>query len=149
MARLLHDEHEEDPQLTEYVVTRWWRAPEVMIAQSYGFEIDVWSAGTIYAELALRKPLFRGKDYADQVRGSVLLFLFQILPQLFVDLLGCAASCARSSACWARPRMRKSMQSLMQGHGTLCALCLVVQRHPGTCCGPALRLLVILSLPFC
>lgn len=38
------------------------------IAQSYGFEIDVWSVGTIYAELAIRKPLFRGRDYADQLR---------------------------------------------------------------------------------
>lgn len=48
MARLL-DEGAEDTHsnLTQYVVTRWWRAPEVMIANSYGFEIDVWSAGTI------------------------------------------------------------------------------------------------------
>lgn len=69
MARLLDDNEEKKPSdLTEYVVTRWWRAPEVMVAQSYGFEIDVWSAGTIYAELVLRRPLFRGKDYADQLR---------------------------------------------------------------------------------
>jgi serine/threonine protein kinase len=54
-------------QMTEYVVSRWWRAPEVMLANTYSFAIDVWSAGTILAELILRQPLFCGRDYADQL----------------------------------------------------------------------------------
>lgn len=56
--------------LTEYVVTRWYRAPEIMLAcHEYSYAIDVWSVGCIFAELILRKPYFPGDDYIDQVRG--------------------------------------------------------------------------------
>jgi tRNA A-37 threonylcarbamoyl transferase component Bud32 len=55
--------------LTEYVVTRWYRAPEIMLAcHEYSKPIDVWSVGCIFAELILRKPYFPGDDYIDQVR---------------------------------------------------------------------------------
>jgi mitogen-activated protein kinase 1/3 len=55
--------------LTEYVVTRWYRAPEIMLAcHEYSYPIDVWSVGCIFAELVLRKPYFPGDDYIDQVR---------------------------------------------------------------------------------
>jgi tRNA A-37 threonylcarbamoyl transferase component Bud32 len=55
--------------LTEYVVTRWYRAPEIMLAcHEYSYQIDVWSVGCILAELILRKPYFPGDDYIDQVR---------------------------------------------------------------------------------
>jgi mitogen-activated protein kinase 1/3 len=54
--------------LTEYVVTRWYRAPEIMLAcHEYSYPIDVWSVGCIFAELSLRKPYFPGDDYIDQV----------------------------------------------------------------------------------
>lgn len=57
--------------LTEYVVTRWYRAPEIMLAcHEYSYPIDVWSVGCIFAELILRKPYFPGDDYIDQVRVS-------------------------------------------------------------------------------
>ena len=56
--------------LTEYVVTRWYRAPEIMLAcHEYSYPIDVWSVGCIFAELILRKPYFPGDDYIDQVRN--------------------------------------------------------------------------------
>jgi serine/threonine protein kinase len=68
MARLINDtKGSQGPAMTEYVVSRWWRAPEVMISDSYDYAIDVWSVGTIMAELMLRKPLFQGRDYADQL----------------------------------------------------------------------------------
>jgi mitogen-activated protein kinase 1/3 len=45
-----------------YVVTRWYRAPEVILnASEYNKAIDVWSAGCIFAELIGRNPLFPGK----------------------------------------------------------------------------------------
>ncbi|TEB36507.1 Pkinase-domain-containing protein [Coprinellus micaceus] len=55
-------------KLTEYVATRWYRAPEIMLAfTQYNTAIDVWSIGCILAELMLGKPLFKGKDYVDQL----------------------------------------------------------------------------------
>ncbi|KZV92370.1 kinase-like protein [Exidia glandulosa HHB12029] len=55
-------------QMTEYVATRWYRAPEIMLSfKSYTTAIDVWSIGCILAELLMGKPIFKGKDYVDQV----------------------------------------------------------------------------------
>jgi len=55
--------------LTEYVVTRWYRAPEIMLAcHEYSKPIDIWSVGCIFGELIQRKPYFPGDDYIDQVR---------------------------------------------------------------------------------
>ncbi|KAG7661596.1 tmk1 [[Candida] subhashii] len=56
-------------QLTEYVATRWYRAPEIMLSASqYSTAIDVWSVGCILAEMLTYKPLFPGKDYIHQLR---------------------------------------------------------------------------------
>lgn len=61
-------------QLTKHVVTRWYRAPEVILAQdTYNYKIDIWSVGCIFAELLSmmkenasnfmeRKPLFPGSS---------------------------------------------------------------------------------------
>ena len=55
-------------ELTEYVVTRWYRAPEIMLScQEYTKAIDVWSTGCIFAELLGRRPLFPGDDYIHQL----------------------------------------------------------------------------------
>lgn len=57
-----------DFKLTEYVVTRWYRAPEVMCScREYDHKIDVWSVGCIMAELHGRQPLFPGSDYIQQM----------------------------------------------------------------------------------
>jgi len=63
-------EPEDDPRhLTEYVVTRYYRAPEiVLLASQYGTPIDIWAVGCILCELVGRKPIFRGKDYMDQLK---------------------------------------------------------------------------------
>ncbi|EHN02106.1 Slt2p [Saccharomyces cerevisiae x Saccharomyces kudriavzevii VIN7] len=54
--------------LTEYVATRWYRAPEIMLSyQGYTKAIDVWSAGCILAEFLGGKPVFKGKDYVNQL----------------------------------------------------------------------------------
>lgn len=55
--------------LTEYVVTRWYRAPEIMLAcPEYTKPVDMWSVGCIMAELLGRKPLFAGTDYVHQLQ---------------------------------------------------------------------------------
>nr|GME19792.1 mitogen-activated protein kinase homolog MMK1 [Ipomoea batatas] len=53
----------------KYVVTRWYRAPELLLNSSdYTAAIDVWSVGCIFMELMNRKPLFQGKDHVHQMR---------------------------------------------------------------------------------
>lgn len=43
--------------MTDYVVTRWYRAPELLCDnQTYDKKVDVWSAGLILAELIVRRP---------------------------------------------------------------------------------------------
>lgn len=55
--------------LTEYVVTRWYRAPEIMLSCStYTTAIDVWSVGCIFGEMLARKPMFPGSDYIHQLK---------------------------------------------------------------------------------
>lgn len=55
--------------MTEYVVTRWYRAPELLLScDEYTSAIDVWSVGCIFAELLGRKPIFPGKDYIHQLK---------------------------------------------------------------------------------
>lgn len=55
--------------MTEYVVTRWYRAPELLLScEDYTSAIDVWSVGCIFAELLGRKPIFPGKDYLHQLK---------------------------------------------------------------------------------
>lgn len=55
--------------MTEYVVTRWYRAPELLLNSSdYTAAIDVWSVGCIFMELMNRQPLFPGRDHVHQLR---------------------------------------------------------------------------------
>ncbi|OCF60822.1 CMGC/MAPK protein kinase [Kwoniella mangroviensis CBS 10435] len=54
--------------MTEYVATRWYRAPEIMLSfANYTSSIDMWSVGCILAELLGGKPIFKGEDYVDQL----------------------------------------------------------------------------------
>ncbi|QUC20000.1 uncharacterized protein UV8b_04241 [Ustilaginoidea virens] len=62
-----HTEQALDPQMTGYVSTRYYRAPEIMLTwQKYDVEVDIWSAGCIFAEMLEGKPLFPGKDHVNQ-----------------------------------------------------------------------------------
>ncbi|XP_010555593.1 PREDICTED: mitogen-activated protein kinase homolog MMK2-like [Tarenaya hassleriana] len=54
--------------MSEFVVTQWYRAPELMLSFSdFTTAIDVWSVGCIFAEMVTRAPLFPAKDYSDQL----------------------------------------------------------------------------------
>ncbi len=53
--------HQQD--FTQYVATRWYRPPEVLLSwKKYDTSLDLWSVGCIVAELYLRRPLFKGSD---------------------------------------------------------------------------------------
>lgn len=54
--------------LTSNVVTRWYRAPELLFgAKHYTYAVDVWSIGVIFAELMLRIPYLPGQDDVNQM----------------------------------------------------------------------------------
>ncbi|RTG83203.1 mitogen-activated protein kinase 1/3 [Schistosoma bovis] len=62
LARVNDPEHDHMGMLTEYVATRWYRAPEIMLSsKSYTKAIDIWSVGCIFGEMLNRRPLFPGK----------------------------------------------------------------------------------------
>ncbi|KAJ7097028.1 kinase-like domain-containing protein [Mycena belliarum] len=57
----------QDPQMTGYVSTRYYRAPEIMLTwQKYDHAVDIWSVGCIFAEMLEGTPLFPGKDHVHQ-----------------------------------------------------------------------------------
>eukprot|EP00467_Chlorarachnion_reptans_P025778 CAMPEP_0114506334 /NCGR_PEP_ID=MMETSP0109-20121206/11373_1 /TAXON_ID=29199 /ORGANISM="Chlorarachnion reptans, Strain CCCM449" /LENGTH=311 /DNA_ID=CAMNT_0001684917 /DNA_START=608 /DNA_END=1543 /DNA_ORIENTATION=+ len=60
--------------LTQYVVTRWYRAPEVICSHEYDQKIDTWSVGCIIAEMLGKEALFPGEDYVVQMK-----LMFEIL----------------------------------------------------------------------
>ncbi|XP_022638644.1 cyclin-dependent kinase F-3 isoform X3 [Vigna radiata var. radiata] len=56
------------PPYTEYVSTRWYRAPEVLLqSHLYGSKVDMWAMGAIMAELFTLRPLFPGTSEADEI----------------------------------------------------------------------------------
>ncbi|KAH7423814.1 hypothetical protein KP509_12G075200 [Ceratopteris richardii] len=57
-----------EPPYTDYVSTRWYRAPEVLLrSRSYGPAIDMWAMGAIMAELFSLQPLFPGESEVDEI----------------------------------------------------------------------------------
>nr|CAD7589127.1 unnamed protein product [Timema genevievae] len=60
---------------TDYVATRWYRAPELLVGDTkYGREVDIWAIGCLFAEMMSGDPLFPGDSDIDQ--------LFQIIKLL-------------------------------------------------------------------
>ncbi|MCP9263645.1 Mitogen-activated protein kinase [Dirofilaria immitis] len=58
-----------DNFMTQYVSTRWYRAPELLFSLiDYDTKVDIWSAGCIFAEMLLRRQLFPGKDAGSQIK---------------------------------------------------------------------------------
>jgi cyclin-dependent kinase-like len=53
---------------TDYVATRWYRAPELLVGDTlYGREVDVWAVGCLMAEMMTGNPLFAGDSDIDQL----------------------------------------------------------------------------------
>ncbi|XP_023775772.1 mitogen-activated protein kinase 15 isoform X1 [Cyanistes caeruleus] len=70
LARSLCQLSEDQPSLalTEYVATRWYRAPEILLAsRNYTKGVDMWSIGCILGEMLLGKPLFPGTSTMNQI----------------------------------------------------------------------------------
>ena len=71
--------------LTDYVATRWYRSPELLITNGYyGPEVDYWAIGCIMGELADGEPLFPGENETDQLH--CIQKVLGNLPQNQVDM---------------------------------------------------------------
>jgi serine/threonine protein kinase len=94
--------------LTEYVVTRWYRPPELLLECSmYGKPVDVWSVGCIFAEVIVHEPFFRGDNPQHQL-------------QVIVSKLGKPfVSC---SQCPSGLTLRSRHRHAPQGEASLCGL---------------------------
>ena len=56
------------PIMTDYVATRWYRAPEILLGSTeYTKAVDIWSVGCILGELISGKPLFPGTSTMNQL----------------------------------------------------------------------------------
>lgn len=54
--------------MTDYVATRWYRAPEILLGSvKYGFGVDMWACGCILGELLGGKPFFPGSSTVNQM----------------------------------------------------------------------------------
>lgn len=61
-------EVDSEPPYTEYIATRWYRSPELLLhAKRYDWSVDIWAAGCIASELYLMRPLFPGRSEIDQL----------------------------------------------------------------------------------
>lgn len=62
------------PVMTEYVSTRWYRSPELIIGSNhYNEGVDMWAVGCIVSELYAGRPLFPGTSTLDQMERVVAL----------------------------------------------------------------------------
>ena len=75
-ARQLHESDLRDGMtLTDYVSTRWYRAPELLVGSStYDHKVDVWAIGCIFAELVTGRALFAGESDLDMLRLVLAMF---------------------------------------------------------------------------
>jgi len=56
------------PPLTEYISTRWYRAPECLMTDGhYGYKMDIWGVGCVFFEVLSLYPLFPGENELDQI----------------------------------------------------------------------------------
>jgi serine/threonine protein kinase len=89
---------DEPGKMTDYVATRWYRAPELLLeVREYGPSVDVWSVGCILAELLRRKPFLPGSDSRNQL--DITFEVFGTPSEDFITTI-------------PKPRLRKFLRSL-------------------------------------
>lgn len=65
--------HKDDQIFTEYVASKWYRAPEIMLNGNHRTSeaIDMWSLGCVAAEMIIGRPLFAGNSMIEQLEGML------------------------------------------------------------------------------
>ncbi|KAL7294339.1 hypothetical protein TKK_0012349 [Trichogramma kaykai] len=96
---------------TDYVATRWYRAPELLVGDArYGRAVDTWAAGCLYAEMLTGEPLFPGDSDVDQ--------LYRIT-RLMGGLCHRHQSLLNRNSSHGRSLRKASVESLSYRHATL------------------------------
>ena len=81
----LNMENNNISQMTDYVATRWYRAPELLLSGGiYGPEVDYWAIGCIMGELIDGNPIFPGDDEYDQL--NYIIKIIGNLPIQFTEM---------------------------------------------------------------
>ncbi|XP_004472624.1 cyclin-dependent kinase-like 2 [Dasypus novemcinctus] len=66
---------------TDYVATRWYRAPELLVGDvKYGKAVDLWAIGCLVTEMLMAEPLFPGDSDIDQLY-HIMLCLGNLIPR--------------------------------------------------------------------
>ncbi|KAJ1498961.1 hypothetical protein HMI54_012226, partial [Coelomomyces lativittatus] len=109
--------------MTEYVATRWYRAPELMLSPTYTSSMDIWSVGCIFSELLTGQPLFPGTHPHHQIQLMVQVLGFpppeinqhlSTRGQAFISHLMVPSSTSTSTS--SSPSMMPSSTSLESLH---------------------------------
>ena len=71
-----------DQKFTDYVSTRWYRAPELLVGDAnYSKPVDVWAIGCIFVELLTGRPLFTGDTDYETLRQVLQTFMSDDIPE--------------------------------------------------------------------
>ncbi|XP_056432266.1 cyclin-dependent kinase-like 1 isoform X3 [Gadus chalcogrammus] len=108
---------------TDYVATRWYRAPELLVGDShYGKPVDVWAVGCVYVELVTGHALFPGHSDLDQLYRLIRCFGCSTERQQQMFYRNPAFSGLRFPHCAARepldsrdPKIKHAVLQLLQG----------------------------------
>ena len=110
VIRAVTDTHNPPTLLTDYIATRWYRAPEVVVSSTqYTYSVDMWAVGCIIGELLHGRPLFRGSSTSHQL--SLLVGACSPITDEDVESLGSEHSADLVKACESEgPTVRKLLQ---------------------------------------
>jgi len=104
LSRAMNENPETDT-LTDYIATRWYRAPEILFGSShYGIGIDMWAAGCILAELVSGRPLFPGASTMDQLE-RVISFTGNPTPEQLESINCPMSETMLQNLTYSRPRL--------------------------------------------
>ena len=81
-------------QPAEYMQSRYYRAPEIILRASYGPSVDIWSLACVIVELVTGKPLFPGKDEIEML--LLIQQMFGSIPQALLKSIGSESICAKT-----------------------------------------------------
>lgn len=103
LARAI-DEEGVTEDLTDYVATRWYRAPEILFgSNSYTSSVDMWAAGCILAELVSGRPLFPGSSTMDQLE-RIVAYTGPLSEQQIESMVSNFTSTMLSNLSYSRPK---------------------------------------------